>query len=204
MAVDKLVIMLKAPRVGAVKTRLARTLGAGPACAAYRVLVERLLANLAAIPCAELRYAPDDAAAEIAPWLAPGWTCAPQGPGELGQRLRCAVQQAFANGPARLVLVGSDCPWIIDRDIHDAWRALRNHDLVLGPARDGGYWLIGLSRPEPALFADIAWSSSAVFQQTLERARRLDLKVHTLRTLSDVDEESDWKVFNEETLKPKT
>jgi hypothetical protein len=194
---QKLVIMLKAPRPGSVKTRLARALGDEPACAAYRELVECLLANLASIVPVELRYAPDDAPAEIAPWLAPGWSSAPQGPGDLGQRLRSAVQQAFTPGPARLVIVGSDCPWVTGQDIHDAWRALKDHDLVLGPARDGGYWLIGLNRPELALFDGVTWSSSEVFQQTLACARRLDLKVHILRSLSDVDEEADWFAFKD-------
>ena len=191
----KLVIMVKAPRPGAVKTRLARTLGDDPACRAYRELVDCLVRNLAGLSPVELRFTPDDAKSEIQSWLAPGWTAAAQGPGDLGQRLQRAVRDSIAAGPVRLVIVGSDCPWIGAEDIREAWERLADQDLVLGPARDGGYWLIGVNRPQPALFANIAWSTEAVFGQTMERARALGLRVHCLRELSDVDDAVGWGAF---------
>jgi rSAM/selenodomain-associated transferase 1 len=195
MVSQKLVDMVKAPREGTVKTRLARSLGPASACQAYRELVDCLMSSLAGLSTVELRYTPDDAVNEMAPWLAKGWSALPQGEGDLGRRLHSAVLQSFADGPARLVIVGSDCPWVTPEDIYEAWNELTDHDLVLGPARDGGYWLIGLNQPQPALFDDITWSSKLVFQQTVDRARGLGLKVHCLRALSDVDEEADWKVF---------
>ena len=192
---EKLIVMVKAPRAGTVKTRLARVLGDGPACEAYKELVGCLLNNLAALPGVELRFAPDDALNEIKPWLVSDWSGLSQGGGDLGQRLARAVQQSFAQDPVRLVIVGSDCPWVGVEDIRAAWGHLADHDLVIGPARDGGYWLIGMNHPHTSLFEGIAWSSERVLQQTLDRARELGLRTHCLRTLSDVDEIDDWEEF---------
>jgi glycosyltransferase A (GT-A) superfamily protein (DUF2064 family) len=80
-------------------------------------------------------------------------------------------------------------------DIEQAWLALEEHDLVLGPATDGGYWLIALQQPQPSLFHDIPWSSEHVLQETLQRATAAGLRVHQLRTLSDVDTAEDWRAL---------
>jgi uncharacterized protein len=192
---EQLIIFLKAPRVGTVKTRLDATLGAQAACLAYQILVDTLLGNLSALKNVELRHAPDEASREMEPWLRQGWTAQGQGEGDLGERLGAAFDAAWMSGCRRVVIIGSDCPEVTARDVRSAWRELRTHDLILGPANDGGYWLIGLSQPRPALFEGIAWSSDTVFRETLERARRWALKVHLLRTLTDVDTEADWNAF---------
>jgi glycosyltransferase A (GT-A) superfamily protein (DUF2064 family) len=107
---------------------------------------------------------------------------------------RC-FRDAFAAGHDRVVVIGSDCPYLTAADIHDAWVALEGCDLVLGPALDGGYWLIGLAAPQPGLFRGIAWSTSTVLAQTREKAAGSGLRVHDLRILSDVDTETDWRKY---------
>src|SRR5262245_16550630 len=144
MAEQRVIVFVKAPRAGEVKTRLARTLGPEAACAAYRQLVEKLLTELSTLSGGELRFSPDDAEGEIQSWLHPGWQRRPQGKGDLGQRMGAAFSDAFAAGADRVVMVGSDCPEVTTADVRQAWSELKHYDVVVGPAMDGGYWLIGL------------------------------------------------------------
>lgn len=190
---SRVVVFLKAPRPGAVKTRLAGTLGPDAACAAYRRLVEALLANLAPLPRVELCFTPTEAGAEIQPWVRPGWLTCPQVGGDLGERLHAAFAEHFETDAQHVVIIGSDCPDVTATDIEDAWLALEGHDVVLGPALDGGYWLIGLRAPQPALFAGIPWSTDRVFGETMCRARETGLRVALLRELADVDTAADWE-----------
>jgi uncharacterized protein len=178
-----------------VKTRLAKTLGRDRACAAYRKLVDRLLSNLKSLSQVELCYAPSDAQKEISDWLRPGWQAAPQSDGNLGARLANAFARAFASGAERVVIIGSDCPYVSVKDIEEAFENLAERDVAVGPATDGGYWLIGLQKPQPSLFQKIPWSTDAVLAETLSRARALGLKIHLLRLLSDVDTAEDWESF---------
>jgi uncharacterized protein len=192
---EQLIVFVKAPRVGQVKTRLAKTLGATEARDAYKQLVAAVLGSVSGIKHTELRFAPDDALAEITPWLREHWTAHPQGDGDLGARLTRAFAETFARGAERVVIIGSDCAELKSSDIRNAWRELRDHDLVVGPAIDGGYWLIGLRAPQPELFRDIAWSSDQVLGHTLQRAKSLGLRIQLLRILSDVDTQEDWERF---------
>lgn len=190
---DRLVMMLKAPRAGWVKTRLAAALGPDGAVAAYRELVTAVQRNLAAWPEVELRHAPDDAGAELIEWLQPGWSLAPQGGGDLGTRLTRTFVEHFAQGARRVVVIGADCPEVTAEDIAAALDALKVCDVVLGPALDGGYWLVGLRAPQPGLFQEIAWSTTEVLAQTEAKARAAGLSVRRLRALSDVDTFEDWQ-----------
>lgn len=195
MDLQKLIIFIKAPRRGEVKTRLARDIGDEAACEAYCTLVDTLLNQLAELPEVELRVTPDDASAEIKPWLRSNWQLRPQGQGSLGERLQTAFTDSFNRGAERVVIIGSDCPFITADDIHDAWTALHDSEVVIGPACDGGYWLIGLRQLQPTLFDGIAWSTETVFRETLQRAEAARLRVQVLRELSDVDTEADWRAF---------
>jgi uncharacterized protein len=190
---ERLIIFVKAPRPGQVKTRLA--LGPEAESVAYQRLVMVVLGELAHFGNVDLRFAPDDAAREIQPWLRPGWRASPQGEGDLGRRLNKAFADAFAGGAKRVVIVGSDCPYLCAEDIRTAGAQLGDCDLVLGPAEDGGYWLIGLREMQPKLFEGITWSSSHVFNETMSRAKKLGLKTFLMRTLADVDTREDWERF---------
>lgn len=190
----RLKVFLKAPRAGLVKTRLAASVGHGPAAAIYRRLLLHLLLQLRPIPAIDLVFAPPDARPEIEPWrLNPAWNCLPQTGGDLGSKLAAAFQEAFDQGVGKVAIIGSDCPFATPGDVEAAWAGLEEHDLVLGPAEDGGYWLVALRAPHPPLFEGIAWSTGRVMEQTLARASRLGLKSHLLRSLPDVDTLEDWR-----------
>jgi rSAM/selenodomain-associated transferase 1 len=189
----RVIVFLKAPHPGQVKTRMAAALDPEAAAAIYRVLIQRTLAAVEAMGSVELRYAPDDARAEILPYLQPGWFATPQGEGHLGDRLARAVDDAVRAGVTRLVIVGSDCPAMEGRDIDQALVALDEVEVVIGPAHDGGYWLLGLRGKAPSLFQDIPWSTGRVFETTLQRAEAAGLRVKVLRTLRDVDTLEDWR-----------
>ena len=192
---QKLIIFVKAPRPGFVKTRLAKAIGPDDACGAYNRLVTTLSGQLSGLNEVELRFTPDDAATEIAHWLSPTWSAAAQGEGDLGERLRRAFDQSFVAGWERVAIIGSDCPWIGERDIVDSWNLLTDHDTVLGPATDGGYWLIALKASAPDLFSNIDWSTSYVLEQTLGQIARSGRSCHLLRELGDIDTAEDWKRF---------
>ena len=195
MGEDQLILFVKAPRPGAVKTRLAKAIGAPAAVAAYRQLVETLLNQLQGLGGVEVCFSPDDAASELQHWLKEGWSSSPQGDGDLGQRLQSAFQRAFQAGAKRVAIIGSDCPAIRVEDIREAWGGLQTHDVVLGPATDGGYWLIGLRQPQPALFRGVHWSTGDVFAETIQRVQHAGLSVQLLHELADVDTDREWRAF---------
>ncbi len=192
---ERLIVFVKAPRPGAVKTRLAKAIGASAAAAAYRQLVATLLNQLNGLGGVEVCFSPDDAAGEVQHWLKHGWSCSPQGEGDLGRRMYSAFQRAFHAGAKRVAIIGSDCPVIGVEDIREAWGGLQTHDVVLGPAADGGYWLIGLRQLQPDLFRDVCWSTDYVFAETLRRVQHAGLSVKLLRELADVDTDLDWRAF---------
>ena len=143
----------------------------------------------------ELRHTPDDAAVEVSPWAEASWQLTAQGDGDLGVRLERAVLQSVAAGFTRTLIIGTDCPYLTLADLREAREALASNDLVLGPAEDGGYWLIGLRNLHPELFRGIPWSTESVLATTLARAQEARLKVRLLRTLADVDTAADWRRF---------
>lgn len=192
---EKLLILLKAPVRGLVKTRLAAEVGPDAALTIYRQMLERVLGEMAVLSDVELHYAPVTEQALIAALLKSGWRQHPQAAGDLGARMQQAFAAAFQAGAQRVVMIGTDCPEVDMTDIHAAWKALAQHDLVLGPAADGGYWLIGLKQPRPELFSHIQWSTSSVLAETIARAQQMGLRYKRLRTLSDVDTKADWDAY---------
>lgn len=119
-------------------------------------------------------------------WLV-NHTFKPQGEGDLGERLRCAVQDAFDHGSQRVVVIGTDCPELDQQTLSAAFAILLEYPVVFGPAFDGGYYLVGLTQPSPALFENIDWGGSQVFAQSLAAAQSAGLAVGQLGFLSDVD-----------------
>jgi len=195
MEAQLLIVFVKAPIIGEVKTRLAKAIGPEAARAAYCRLAETLFHNLSNLNWVQLRVSPDHALDDVRHWQRDTWTVSPQGTGDLGQRLEAAFPAAFAQGARRVVVIGSDCPSIQLEDIERSWAELEECDVVLGPASDGGYWLIGLKEPRPALFRKIPWSTESVLRETVSRATSEALKVALLQKRSDVDTESDWNRF---------
>jgi len=195
MASSQLIVFVRAPQPGKVKTRLAAGIGNEAAARAYRSLVDRLVHRLERLRQVELHYDPPGAEEQIRPWLQPGWTARPQAAGDLGGRMQTAFATAFNGGADRVAIIGTDCPDIAVDDIAAAWNGLDTGDLVLGPAVDGGYWLIALRAPQPILFSQMPWSTSNVLVETMARASRLGLQTRLLRELRDIDTAEDWREF---------
>jgi uncharacterized protein len=185
-------LFLKSPRVGEAKTRLAREIGATRASAIYRALVGRQAAEIPLGWRVTVYFSPANADEEMRRWLAPrlreGTGFVPQCDGDLGRRLETAVRAELDRGSERVFLIGGDCPGLSRDYFHEADQALSDADIVIGPAQDGGYVLLGLKGPHDTLFRDIAWSTGDVLEQTIEAARALKLSVSLLRTLVDIDD----------------
>jgi uncharacterized protein len=182
-------VFLKAPRPGAVKTRLVSALGPEAAAGLYRALAEAVVAQTRPVSGEYDRilcFAPPEARAEIVAWF-PGEEFLEQQGADLGARMAGAFEEFFRRGADRVALVGSDVPGLTADDVAAALDSLADHDLVLGPAVDGGYYLIALARPQLALFRGIAWGSASVFAATMERAAALGLTVRVLEPRRDVD-----------------
>jgi rSAM/selenodomain-associated transferase 1 len=184
-----LIVFVKSPQAGAVKTRLAVDLGPEISASVYRCLAEAEIAGTRPRAGEYERlffFSPAAARAEIAAWL-PGETLFEQECGDLGARMSAAFERAFARGAEQVAIVGTDVPWL-DRDsVLQAFDALSGADVVIGPCEDGGYYLLALSQPHPELFAGVAWSTPVVFETTRARARELGLLSAVLATLPDVD-----------------
>jgi rSAM/selenodomain-associated transferase 1 len=190
---DVLLVFLKEPRPGAVKSRLAVRIGPEPAAAVYRAIADEEIRRTAPRRDEYERlflFDPPDAGPRIAEWL-PGQPLLPQGDGNLGQKMASAFAEAFRRGARRVALVGSDVPSIAREDVLDALESLDEHDVVVGPATDGGYYLLALKRPEPELFRDVPWSTADVLATTLDRAAGLGHSVRVLRARGDVDTAED-------------
>jgi uncharacterized protein len=190
--VTNVAILLKAPRPGQVKTRLASSIGAERATRVYRALVEHQLTQIPASWCAVIHFAPSDAEAEMRGWLERlsrrGTNFIPQPDGDLGVRLIAAMDHGFASGADLVFFLGGDCPGITSGYLKEAEAALAKTDMVIAGALDGGYVLLGLRKPTAAVFEAIPWSSDSVFSATLSRARAAGLTHECLPSLEDVDD----------------
>jgi uncharacterized protein len=186
-------VFARAPRLGQVKRRLARTLGQRAALDAHCHLVEDTLARLAQGSewrCELWIDAPPDAVSST--WASRfGVSLRRQQGADLGARMGHALTSALDRSN-RAVVVGSDCPPIDGCYVESAVAALHHHDVVLGPASDGGYGLIGWSRPVPALLAGIDWGTGRVLAQTLAAAAAAGVAVALLPEIWDVDTAADW------------
>lgn len=191
---DALLVFVRAPVEGRVKTRLAAALGPRGALRVYRRLAEHALAAARALgPAVSLRVhvTPAEDVPAVRAWLGDGPAYLPQAEGDLGARMAAAFSDAFAAGARRVVIIGSDLPDLSPDLLRRAFAHLSATDAVVGPAADGGYWLLGLARPLPAVFAGIAWSTDGVLAATLARLRAAGIEPARLPTLRDVDEAAD-------------
>ncbi len=187
---DRLVVFARYPTPGRVKTRLAARLGDEAAARLYDAFVRDLVGRFSGA-AVEVRWAvapPDPGFAER--YGLPAEACFEQEGDDLGARMRDAFRRELGDGEGRCVLVGSDAPHLSSPRVADAFERLSSSDVVLGPALDGGYYLIGMRQPHD-LFSGVVWSTASVCRETEDRAGRLGLSVARLEPDFDVDEVED-------------
>jgi rSAM/selenodomain-associated transferase 1 len=187
-----LIVFAKAPVPGQAKTRLAPALGFDGAARLASTMLEHTLACGAesAIGRLELCCSPNTSHPQFQLAGSAGVALTEQGDGDLGARMERALSRALEQYQ-RVVLIGTDAPLLDAQVLRSAAAALHEHDVVIAPASDGGYVLIGLARRAPELFEGIAWSSAQVMAQTRERIAAAGLSLHELSTLHDIDEPQD-------------
>lgn len=206
----RLIVFTRHPQPGKAKTRLIPALGAEDASNLQRQMTEHTLRQVERLQTrqsqagkftdshalsVEIWFAGTDSPEldrqRMQSWLGQKWDYRSQPTGDLGERMAQAFQTAFRDGIKHAITIGTDCPGLDTNRMEQAFWLLQSHDLVLGPATDGGYYLIGLSQFVPELFTGIAWSTSDVLQQTVQIAEQLGLKIAYLDALTDVDRPED-------------
>lgn len=196
MSVSRAAVLafVRAPEAGRVKTRLAAEIGPEAALQVYEKLAEQAVAAAAGVGIdteVRVHFTPADAEEAVRQWLGDGPVYLPQAQGDLGDRLRNAFEEAFRAGHNRVVVIGSDLPAMRAELLRHALEILDEHPAVVGPARDGGYYLLGLREPCPQVFTGIPWSTERVLEQTLQRLLSAGAAPVLLETLTDVDHAAD-------------
>lgn len=189
---ETLIVFTRAPVAGECKKRLAQSLGDETALAAHIELTTGLLQRVQAFRGLR-RLCVTEVNSGVTQWCETyGFSASVQIGADLGARMVNAFDHEFKDGAQRVVLVGTDCP-MIDLDyVNAAFRALESNDLVIGPAEDGGYGLIGMTATHPALFQNVRWGRADVRSTTLKRAAAAGLTTAVLREIWDVDTAEDW------------
>jgi rSAM/selenodomain-associated transferase 2/rSAM/selenodomain-associated transferase 1 len=205
-SLDRIIIFGRYPQPGKVKTRLIPALGPAGAAELQRRLTEKTLKTVSDVASnrgidVEFRF---DGGREgaLRRWLGTGVTFSGQGSGDLGERMHNAFIDAFRQGCRRVVLIGTDIPELKTDHLREAFSALMDKDLVLGPSTDGGYWLMGLRRPLD-LFRGIEWGTGKVLEQTLTLDNGDGLTVFQLEPLRDLDTVEDLRQWRPETATPR-
>lgn len=185
-----LLIFVKNPVAGKVKTRLAASVGDEKALEIYRHLLA-ITKNAAAGTGASLQVWYSDKVEQEDLWEDGKFSKFRQAGDNLGARMRNAFNRAFEEGADKVVIIGSDCPGLTTEHLQDAYRILDERDVVIGPSADGGYYLLGMNRCLPALFAGIEWSTPEVLGQTKRILNENSISYSELELLNDIDTAED-------------
>ncbi|MDF5720593.1 MAG: TIGR04282 family arsenosugar biosynthesis glycosyltransferase [Rhizonema sp. PD37] len=200
MTIEKqhLIIFTRYPEAGKTKTRMIPALGTKGAADLHRQMTEHTLTQVKQLQSNaisfEVRFAGGDLQL-MQGWLGSDSIYQSQGDGDLGQRMARSLFSAFQSGAEQAVIIGTDCPDVNADILAEAFAKLHHYNLVLGPAMDGGYYLVGLQYPIPELFIDIDWGTAKVLQQTVEVAENLNLSVAYLPYLADIDRPEDLPIW---------
>ncbi|OLP17396.1 hypothetical protein BST81_16505 [Leptolyngbya sp. 'hensonii'] len=195
----QLIIFTRYPEAGKAKTRLIPAIGPQGAADLHRQLTEQTLATARTFQqqhplTITVAYTGGDEPL-MRTWLGPDLNYQQQSQGNLGDRMADAFRVAFATGAGKVVIMGTDCPAVTVQHLTKAFQFLAEQDLVLGPAIDGGYYLIGLRTPMPELFQGISWSTEQVLAQTLTIGASLHLTMTLLPPLQDIDQPTDLALW---------
>lgn len=195
---QKLIIFLKYPEEGKVKTRLASSIGVYEATCVYKKLAEDTVSQVRPLAGRStdivIAYDPPERGAEIKQWIPGPFKYVAQEGENLGERLKKVVNAAFLDGAERVIVIGSDCPGLDSLTVNRAFWALLKKDVVIGPSEDGGYYLIGFNQERyAALLDDIPWSTSQVLQHTLDKSKEVGVSTELLSEKFDVDTVDDLR-----------
>ncbi len=185
-------------QTGKVKTRLGEKLGMQTAATIHQAFVTTLAKRFAQVADARvIAVSPVEQLDEFRPIAAAGWQLVPQAAGDLGERMRHFFETSLQQHQ-RVVLIGSDSPTLPAEYLHQAFEALTNHPVVLGPAEDGGYYLIGMRTSVADIFTGIEWGEGEVLQHTLKKLQQQDCDYHLLPEWYDIDHLEDFVRLKDE------
>lgn len=190
MKPDLLIIFYRNPELGKVKSRLAATVGEERALAIYFVLASYTRLVTATVNCDRVIYYSDYIDREDN-WPNEEYFKNLQMGEELGSRMKHAFESSFKQGYKRVCIIGTDCLELTSEIVSVAYETLNRRDVVIGPAVDGGYYLLGMNRFIPELFSNKKWSTNTVCRDTIKDLERLQFTYELLPTLRDIDNESD-------------
>lgn len=187
---DALIIFVRNPLLGKVKTRLAATIGDEKTLILYKHLLQHTHAITVTLPVAKFVYYADYINEDD---LWNGFEKRLQRGDDLGERMKNAFAELFETGFRNICIIGSDCYGLSSHIITDAFEKLNTVDVVAGPVDDGGYYMLGMNKPIPDFFINKQWSTDTVFADTREDASNLNLSLHQLPMLHDIDTEADLR-----------
>ncbi|WP_107037560.1 TIGR04282 family arsenosugar biosynthesis glycosyltransferase [Brumimicrobium mesophilum] len=187
---NALIIMTKNPELGKCKTRLAKTLGDEKALEIYIQLIDYTAEISKEIKADKFIYS-TDILTDKGRWESSNTFFSIQSQGDLGDRMNNAIQNVLGLGYEKVIVLGSDCAEINADDISNAFEQLSNEDFILGPALDGGYYLIGMKKVSPTLFKEMNWSTETVLEDTITRINDKNSSYSLLESKSDIDFEED-------------
>ena len=193
MKKEVVLVFQKNAILGKVKTRLASGMGEPRALEIYRHLTQLTYSVLEDMSAPVWTYFSDFIPESTHPSVE---KCFVQEGQDLGERMANAFARSFESGMEKVVLIGTDCPTLQSNHLNEAFEALNHSDLVVGPATDGGYYLIGMNRRADYLFEGITWSTSQVLSETLNVASQHGLTTTLLHELDDIDTQEDWQRYS--------
>ena len=194
MAENKAVIIfIRKPELGKVKTRLAKGVGQEKALEIYNKLLEHTRKESLKVDCDRFLFYEGEIDTQDQ-WSDSDFQKFVQCSGDLGSKMKHAFTIALAKYE-QVLIIGSDCPEISHKDIKRGFFELEEHDVVIGPARDGGYYLLGMSALQLFLFDDMPWSEENLLEESIIRVQDRGLQYALLKTKSDIDYKEDWEEF---------
>lgn len=188
------IVFIKNPELGKVKTRLAKSVGDDKALAIYMQLMEHTRLQMLGVEGVERYVFYSSFVDEDDDWLPIDFKAKLQVEGDLGDKIKAAFREVF-EVVDQAIIIGSDCAQLDSSHIQSAVDQLEKHDVVIGPTLDGGYYLLGMNGNYETLFEDINWSTETVLQETINKANQQTISVKLIDKLSDIDYIEDWEQY---------
>lgn len=186
-----LIIFVRNPELGKVKTRLAADVGDENALNIYKQLLQHTFNVSSQVNAVKFVFY-HEKIVQHDMWNAPGFYKKLQSPDNLGNKMKAAFQELFNAGYKTVIIIGSDCLQLTPAIIEGGFSMLQEKDTVIGPAKDGGYYLLGMRMMHEFIFDNKAWSTASVFSETLSELKNHQLSTGLLQELTDVDTKEDW------------